>query len=150
MSTSNSLRQQIADYLVTAIREVEEPRISLITKEPFEVSEIAITQFPAVLVTMREETRETVTMGVPGTGRRMGTLLFEIRVFVRGVELDNRRNTILEALEEAIEADRYLGLYNQGVLDSQITTIEVIDRQPPLAEMLIELEVRYNYLRAST
>ena len=150
MSTSNSLRQQIADYLVTAIREVEEPRISLITKEPFEVSEIAITQFPAVLVTMREETRETVTMGATGVGRRMGTLLFEIRVFVRGVELDNRRNTILEAMEEAIEADRYLGLYNQGVLDSQITTIEVIDRQPPLAEMLIELEVRYNYLRAST
>jgi hypothetical protein len=150
MSTSNSLRQQIADYLVTAIREVEEPRISLITKEPFEVSEIAITQFPAVLVTMREETRETVTMGAPGVGRRMGTLNFEIRVFVRGTELDNRRNTILEALEEAIEADRYLGLYNQGVLDSQITTIGIIDRQPPLAEMLIELEVRYNYLRAST
>ena len=150
MSTSNSLRQQIADYLVTAIREVEEPRISLITKEPFEVSEIAITQFPAVLVTMREETRETVTMGAPGVGRRMGTLNFEIRVFVRGVELDNRRNTILEAMEEAIEADRYLGLGNQGVLDSQITTIAIIDRQPPLAEMLIELEVRYNYLRAST
>ena len=150
MSTSNSLRQQIADYLVTAIREVEEPRISLITKEPFEVSEIAITQFPAVLVTMREETRETVTMGAPGVGRRMGTLNFEIRVFVRGVELDNRRNTILEALEEAIETDRYLGLYNQGVLDSQITTIAIIDRQPPLAEMLIELEVKYNYLRAST
>jgi len=150
MSTSNSLRQQIADYLVTAIREVEEPRISLITKEPFEVSEIAITQFPAVLVTMREETRETVTMGATGVGRRMGTLNFEIRVFVRGVELDNRRNTILEAIEEAIEADRYLGLYNQGVLDSQITTIGIIDRQPPLAEMLIELEVKYNYLRAST
>lgn len=150
MSTSSSLRQQIADYLVTAIREVEEPRISLITKEPFEVSEIAITQFPAVLVTMREETRETVTMGQTGFGRRMGTLRFEIRVFVRGVELDNRRNTILEAMEEAIEADRYLGLQSNGVIDSQIITIEVIDRQPPLAEMLIELEVRYNYLRGNT
>jgi hypothetical protein len=150
MSTSSSLRQQIADEIVARIREIEEPRPVLVTKEPFEVDKLAITQFPAALVTMREETRETVTMGVAGVGRRMGTLSFEIRVFVRGVELDNRRNTILEAIEEAIEADRYLDLYSQGVLDSQITTIEIIDRQPPLAEMLIQLEVRYNYLRAST
>jgi hypothetical protein len=150
MSTSSSLRQQIADEIVARIREIEEPRPVLVTKEPFEVDKLAITQFPAALVTMREETRETVTMGVAGVGRRMGTLSFEIRVFVRGTELDNRRNTILEAIEEAIEADRYLDLYSQGVLDSQITTIEIIDRQPPLAEMLIQLEVRYNYLRAST
>jgi hypothetical protein len=150
MNTSQSLRQQIADEIVSRIREIEEPRPVLVTKEPFEVDKLAITQFPAALVTMREETRETVTMGVAGVGRRMGTLSFEIRVFVRGTELDNRRNTILEAIEEAIEADRYLDLYAQGVLDSQITTIEIIDRQPPLAEMLIQLEVRYNYLRAST
>ena len=150
MNTSQSLRQQIADEIVSRIREIEEPKPALVTKEPFEVDKLAITQFPAALVTMREETRESVTMGVPGVGRRMGTLRFEIRVFVRGVELDNRRNTILEAIEEAIEADRYLDLYAQGVLDSQITTIEIVDRQPPLAEMLIQLEVRYNYLRAST
>jgi hypothetical protein len=145
-----SLRQQIADYLVTAVREIEEPRVSFVTLEPFNVLEIAITQFPAVLVTMREETRESVTMGVPGVGRRMGTLLFEIRAYVRGNELDSRRNLLLEAMEEQLERDRYLGLGNQGVLDSQITRIEIVDRMPPLAEMLIELEVRYNYLRAST
>ena len=145
-----SLRQQIADYLVTSVREIEEPRVAFVTLEPFNVLEIAITQFPAVLVTMREETRESVTMGVPGVGRRMGTLRFEIRAYVRGNELDSKRNLLLEALEEQLEKDRYLGLYNQGVLDSQITTIEIVDRMPPLAEMLIELEVRYNYLRAST
>ena len=147
---SSSLRQQIADYLVTAVREIEEPRVAFVTLEPFNVLEIAITQFPAVLVTMREEIRESVTMGVPGVGRRMGTLRFEIRAYVRGNNLDLKRNELLEALEEQLERDRYLGLYNQGVLDSQITTIEIIDRMPPLAEMLIELEVRYNYLRAST
>jgi hypothetical protein len=147
---SNNLRQQIADYLVTAIREIEEPRVSFVTKEPFEVSEIAITQFPAVLVTMREENRETITMGQPGVGRRMGTLRFEVRAFVRGVDLDLRRNDLIEALEEQLEKDRYFNLKASGVLDSQIITIEIVDRQPPLAEMLIELEVRYNYLRAST
>jgi hypothetical protein len=146
---SNSLRQQIADYLVTAIREIEEPRVSLVTKEPFEVSEIAITQFPAVLVTMREETRETVSMGAPGAGRRLGSIRFEIRAFVRGVDLDLKRNELLEALEEQLEIDRYFELRQQGVMDSQITNIEVIDRQPPLAELLIRLDVRYNYLRGA-
>ena len=150
MNTSQSLRQQIADEIVSRIREIEEPKPALVTKEPFEVDKLAITQFPAALVTMREETRESVTMGVPGVGHRMGTLRFEIRAYVRGNELDSKRNLLLEALEEQLEKDRYLGLYNQGVLDSQITTIEIVDRMPPLAEMLIELEVRYNYLRAST
>jgi hypothetical protein len=147
---STSLRQQIADYIVRSLKEIEDPQPKFVTKEPFEVSEIAITQFPAVLVTLRQEDRETITMGVTGTGRRMGTILFEIRAYVRGTELDEKRNTLLEAMEEAIEADRYLGLNGSGVLDSQIIKIEIIDRQPPLAEMLIELEVRYNYLRAST
>jgi hypothetical protein len=146
---SNSLRQQIADYIVTSLREIQDPRPVLVTKEPFEVAEIAITQFPALLVTMRQEDRETVSMGAPGSGRRTGTIRFDIRAYVRGTELDERRNTLLEALEEALEADRYLGLREQGVMDSQVIKIEIVDRQPPLAEMLIELEVRYTYLRGT-
>jgi len=147
---SQSLRQQIANEIIRAIQDIEDPRPSLVTKEPFEVAEIAITQFPACLVTMRQEDRETITMGVPGVGRRMGTLRFDIRAYVRGTELDQKRNTLLEAMEEAIEIDRYLGLKDSGVTDSQIIKIEIVDRQPPLAELLIELEVRYNYLRAAT
>lgn len=146
---SSSLRQQIADYLVTAIQEIEQPRVSFVTLEPFNVLEIAITQFPAILVTMREETRETVTLGAPSVGRRTGNIRFEIRAYVRGNELDLKRNELLEALEEQLERDRYFGLRANGVLDSQITNIEIIDRMPPLAEILIRLEVRYNYTRGN-
>lgn len=146
---SNSLRQQIADYLITAIKEIEEPKVAFVTAEPFNVLEIAITQFPAVLVTMREETRETVTLGAPSVGRRTGNIRFEIRAYVRGNDLDLKRNELLEALEEQLEKDRYFDLRTQGVLDSQITNIEVIDRMPPLAEILIRLEVRYNYTRGN-
>ena len=147
---STSLRQQIADYIVDRLREIEDPQPKLVTKEPFEVSEIAITQFPALLVTARQEDRTTVTLGAPSTGRRTGTIRFDIRAYVRGTDLDQRRNTLLEAMEEALETDRYLGLKAQGVMDSQIIRIEIVDRQPPLAEMLIELEVRYSYLRGTT
>jgi len=146
---SNNLRQQIADDIVQKIQDIEDPRPNFVTKEPFEVSELAITQFPAVLVTMREETRETVTLGAPSVGRRTGSIRFEIRAYVRGTDLDQRRNTLLEAMEEALEVDRYLGLKASGVMDSQIVNIEIIDRMPPLAELLIRLEVRYNYVRGT-
>lgn len=147
---SNNLRQQIADQIVARLREIEDPRPVLVTKEPFEVADLAITQFPALLVTLRQEDRETITMGAPAIGRRMGTIRFDIRAYVRGTDLDQRRNTLLEALEEKLEEDRYLDLKSSGVIDSQLIKIEVIDRQPPLAELLLEFEVRYNYLRAST
>jgi hypothetical protein len=144
-----SLRENISKYIVTALENINDPRPNLVTREPFEVDKLAITQFPAVLVTFNIENRETVSMGAPGAGRRMGTIAYDIRGFVRGTELDTKRNDLIEAIEEQLELDRYLGLRDAGVIDSQITEIEVISRMPPLAELRIRLEVTYNYLRGS-
>jgi hypothetical protein len=119
-----------------------------VTREPFEVSELAITQFPAILITARLEERETITMGGPGVGRRQGSIDYAIRGFVRGTELDKKRNDLIERIEETLDTDRYRG--QQGVTDSQITRIEIIERQPPLAEVSIEFRVTYNYLRTQT
>ena len=145
-----SLREDISKYLVLALKEIEDPRINLVSRDPFEVDKLAIAQFPALLVTFALETRETVTMGESAMGRRMGTLEYDIRGFVRGTELDALRNTLIESVEEQLERDRYLGLRAQGVLDSQVTEIEVIPRLQPLAEVRIRLVVRYNYLRGTT
>lgn len=144
-----SLRESITQALVQAISEIEEPRPVLVTREPYLVEQLAITQFPAVMITAIREDRQTITLGAPGAGRRQGTITVDIRAHLRGVELDRQRNNMIEALEEQIERDRYLGLRSQGVLDSQIRTIEIVDRQQPLAEVRIELEVRYNYLRGT-
>jgi hypothetical protein len=145
-----SLREEIAKNIVTVLKEIEEPRPILVTREPFVVQELAITQFPAILVTMTEEERETITMGLPGTGRRLGQITYELRCFVRGTELDTKRNSLLEAIEEALDSDRYRDLRTSGVIDSQVTLIEVIERQPPLAEFLVTFVVKYNYLRTQT
>lgn len=145
-----SLREQITNYLVTSLQEIEDPLIVLATREPIDVEKLAITQFPSVLVTFAVETRETVTMGLAGIGQRMGSLEFDLRGFVRGTELDRRRNDLIEAIEEQLDQDRYLGLRAEGVLDSQITEIEVIPRLAPLAEIRIRLVVRYNYVRGAT
>lgn len=142
-----SLREQIADAIVISIQELDNPRVSLVTREPFEPDKIAITQFPAVLVQMDVEERETITMGLPNMGRRMGTITYVVRGYVRGVDLDSKRNELITAIENQLDQDRYLGLYESGVTDSQVRRIEVVNRLPPLAEFRIEFEVKYNYVR---
>ncbi len=147
---AQNLRQQISENIVTVLKEITDPRLALVTREPFNVAEIAITQFPAVLITATVEERETITMGVPGAGRRMGTIDYQIRGFVRGNDLDRQRNDLIESIEESLESDRYRDLTPTVVIDSQVRRIEIQERQPPLAEFVIEFQVRYNYLRATT
>ncbi len=147
---AQNLREQIADNLVTVLKNIQDPSVILVTREPIVITELAITQFPAIFVLPRLEERTTITMGAPGAGRRQGNIAYEIRGFVRGVELDRQRNDLIERIEESLDQDRYRELRSLGVTDGQITRIEIIDRQPPLAEFLITYEVRYNYLRTAT
>jgi hypothetical protein len=147
---AQNLREQIADNIETVLKDIDDPRPVLVTREPFNVAEIAITQFPAILITPTVEERETISMGLPGIGRRLGTIAYFIRGYVRGVELDRRRNDLIERIEEALDSDRYRELNASGVIDSQVRRIEIQERQPPLAEFLIEFQVRYNYVRTQT
>ena len=141
-----SIRETTAKDIVIVLGEIEDPRPILVTREPFEPEKLAITQFPAILVTSRGEEKSTITMGAPTLGIRSGTITYEIRGFVRGNELDAKRNDLIESIEEALDLDRYR---NQSgiVLDSQVTNIQVIDRLPPLAEFLITYTVTYKYQR---
>lgn len=149
---AQNLRQLISQDIVTVLKDQQDPRPVIVTTEPFQVTELAITQFPAILITATTETRESVTMGT--NGRRSGTITFTIRGYVRGNELDKKRNELIERIEETLDSDRYRALMldgnnSRGVIDSQILTIDVIERQPPLAEISIEYQVRYNYLRGA-
>jgi hypothetical protein len=146
---AQNIRQQVAESIVKVLKEMTDPRPVFVSREPVVIQEMAITQFPAVFVQPTVEDRETITMGAPGAGRRMGRIEYSIRAYVRGTELDKKRNDLIEAIEEALEGDRYRQLISSGVTDSQITRVEIIDRQPPLAEFLITYVVTYNYLRGA-
>jgi hypothetical protein len=142
-----NLRDEIAKNIEIVLKEIEQPRPVLVTREPFDVEKIAITQFPAVLITPIREERSSVTMGAPSIGYRQGTIEFLMRGFVRGNDLDSQRSDLILGIESALESDRFRGFIQQGVTDSQVTLIEIVDRLPPLAEFNLTFFVRYNYAR---
>ena len=142
----NNTRELIAQNIVSVIRSMNDPRPVLVTRDPFNVEELAITQFPAVLITSGNEERDTVSMGA---GRRQSTINYIIRGFVRGVELDTARNRLIESIEEALDSDRYRDLGVNTVLNSQVTNIDVVERQSPLAEISITFSVTYVFTRGA-
>jgi len=142
-----STRETTAQNIIQALEDIQDPRPVLVTRDPFDVEKLAITQFPALSVQQTTESRTTVSMGIRGQGRRTGIMTFEIRGFVRGTDLDKKRNLLIEAVEDALDSDRYLGQSAQGVLDTQIILIEIIPRLQPLAEFVMTVEVNYNYIR---
>ena len=142
-----SIRETTADNIVTTLLEIKDLKPGLVTREPFEPEKIAITQFPAVLVESATEQRDTLSMGTAGT--RIATIEYLVRGFVRGNELDTKRNDLVESIEEALDLDRNRGQAGI-VIDTQIVKIDVIKRLPPLAEVHVLVAVRYIFKRGTT
>lgn len=137
-----SLRNDIANDIVETLKELTDPKPVLVTREPFDVEKLAITQFPAIMVNSGNEERDDYDFAF-----KTGTIEYSIRAFVRGAnELDRQKNDLIEAISEGLEADRRRGTNNPGVV-TLIASIEVVDRLPPLAEVIITVQVRYRYRR---
>lgn len=139
-----SIREDIVTDIVTTLKEIEDLKPALVTREPFDVEKLAITQFPAILINSTNEERTTETMRA---GIRQGTIAYTIRGFVRGNEIDKKRNDLIEAIEEALDADRNRGQNSSVVQDTQIASIEIIERLPPLGEVVLTVNVRYVFTR---
>jgi hypothetical protein len=146
---AESVRELIAQNIVDVLGDMRDPQLVKVTREPFNVEELAITQFPAALINTGLETRESVSMGGAATGIREGVINYDIRAYVRGNELDSRRNAIVESIEEALDADRNRDQGVYSVLDSSVVQVEVIQRQAPLAEVSIQYQVVYVFKRGT-
>jgi len=142
-----SIREDIVIDIVTTLQNITDLQPVLVTREPFDVEKLAITQFPAILISSVNEDRTTETMSA---GIRQGTIAYTVRGFVRGNEIDKKRNDLIEAIEEALDADRNRGKSSRQVLDTQIVSIEVVDRLPPLGEIVLTVNVRYIFTRGTT
>jgi len=110
----------------------------------FDVQKLAITQFPAILVVTSNEIREDIS-----TDLRQGTLQYELRCYVRGTEIDTLRNEIVERVEETLEVsrDRDISLSTANIhnVTTRVSNVEVIERELPLGEVVVRVDVIYRY-----
>ena len=134
-----SIREDIIENMVKVLRDMNDPKPILVSREPFDVEKLAITQFPALLVQSGAETRNDFSFR-----SRQGVINYVIRAFVRGNELDRLKNEIIERIEETLELDRRRDTANAS-MRTQVVSITPIDRLAPLGEVSITVAVEYRY-----
>ena len=150
-----SIREQIAKNITEVLGDMDPPRPAFVTREPFDITKLALTQFPALLLTTGNEIREDITMG----GSRRSTIEMLIQGFIRSDgrqdgfanSVDTARNNIIERIEETLNTDRTRELDDSTAVMTRVTLVEVNqERQPPLGEFTITCEVTYTFSTSTT
>ncbi len=146
-----SKREDIAKNIVDVLTDMTPPKPVLVTREPLDVLKLAITQFPAVVVQMGNEIREDDAMG----GIRRGTVDVSVRGFVRAdgregsiTTVDQKRNEMIERIEETLNTDRTRELTGAAAI-TKVTSIEVVERTPPLGEFNMIAQVSYTFTKGA-
>ena len=139
-----SAREEIAKNIVNQLENMTDPAFALVNRDKFDIQKLAITQFPAVLVVTANEDREDISVD-----ERQGLIQYQLRCYVRGTELDTARNKICEGVEETLELSRNrditLSSTNIHNVTTRISSIEVVDRELPLGEVVVNVDVQYTY-----
>ena len=143
-----SARENIAKNLIEQLTNMTDPAPGLVSRKYFDVTKLAITQFPAILLITANETREDIS-----TDLREGNIQYQLRCYLRGTELDTLRNELIERIEETVETDRSRNIdYNINNIHNvttRVASIELIQRELPLAEVVVNLDVFYRYKKGN-
>ena len=139
-----SARENIAINIAEQLENMTNPAPGKVSRVFFDVQKLAITQFPAILVVTSNEIREDIS-----TDLRQGTIQYELRCYVRGTEIDTLRNEIVERVEETLEVsrDRDITLASTKIhnVTTRVSNVEVIERELPLGEVVVRVDVIYRY-----
>ena len=143
-----SARELIAEDIKEQLINMSDPAPGNVTREFFEFEKLAITQYPAILIVTGNEERTDVSMS-----ERQGILQVELRCFVRGNELDTKRNQLVEVIEQTLEGSRGRNLTTEKdathYVETRVTNVEVIERNPPIGQVIVTIEVEYMYKRGN-
>jgi hypothetical protein len=146
-----SVREDIALDIVQKLSNITSPNVVLVTRNPFTVSDLAATQFPAIFVRTTDEDREDFTQN----GLRQGVINYQIVASVQADSsatsinnnVDTKRNEIIEAISEKLEEDT---ARNSKALHSEITGVTVDDGTTfPVGQATITYSVQYKYTRGT-
>jgi len=140
-----SKREDIANDIVKALKNITSPRLGLVTREPIVIEEISRQAIPAVYVESADEEREQLTAGTA----RLGRISYNLDILVKSDMRDSDRNKLIEAIEEKLEEDVRR---DSKALDGEVVIVEVIDpgEAVPYATMRIVYLVTYRYERGAT
>lgn len=143
-----SAREQIAEDIREQLINMSDPAPGTVTREFFDFEKLAITQYPAILIVTGNEERTDVSLS-----ERQGIIQIELRCFVRGNELDTRRNELIEQIEQTLEGSRGRNLTTNKdathYVETRVTNVEVIERNPPIGQVIVTVEVEYMYKRGN-
>lgn len=143
-----SARETIAEDIREQLINMSDPAPGTVTREFFDFEKLAITQYPAILIVTGNEERTDVSLS-----ERQGILQVELRCFVRGNELDTKRNQLIEVIEQTLEGSRGRNLTTNKdathYVETRVTNVEVIERNPPIGQVIVTVEVEYMYKRGN-
>lgn len=147
-----SVREDIAKDIITDLQGITTPKVVLVSRNPINLNDMAITQYPAIVVRTAEESREDATTNA----LRFGTINYQIECYIRADSsavttnnsIDTQMNAIVEAVEEALETDR---TRNSKALNSFVSAITSVDEgiQYPIGRVDITFTVQYKYTRGT-
>jgi len=145
-----SKRESIAGDIITKLDAVSSPiELKLIKREPFEPEELSNAQFPSAYVQTGDETREMLSLGDVGTGKRQGTIDFLIVGFVKGTtsNIDTLRNQLIEVIEETLDNDI---TRNGNALNTQVIEANTDEGVLfPYGGVRIVVRVLYEFVRGT-
>lgn len=142
-----SKRESIAANLVSTLQAMTTPvQAKLVTREPFDFTQLSNAQFPAILIQTSAETREDATIGGDSILRE-GSIDYQMIGYVKTTSLDTARNQLVEAMENALDIDRTRGGY---ALDTQIVSVETDEGSiDPIGGVIVTARVQYNFTRGA-
>lgn len=137
-----SIRNDITNNIVAVLKDTTDPKPIFVTRETIDPSELARSQFPAVVVVTGDETRRESTM-LESIGTRNSVLNIICQCYVTGTNIDLQRNDIIERVEEALEVDRTRNGVASDTRLAEVAIDEAIDKRFGLATMTFEVEYFY-------
>lgn len=146
-----STRETIATNIVQTLQGITNPAVVIVSRNPINTSDLAITQYPAVIVRTSSEDRDDETMG----GIRLAQVDYTVIGYVRASasatttnnNIDTQRNALIEAIENALEADR---TRSSNALNCYVSNVTVDDGTIfPIGRVDITFTVQYKYTRGT-
>jgi len=138
------LREQIVIDVLEKLKNAQDPAFGLVSREPFETTQLSRQQFPALYITTADEVREDLTQNGKN-GLRTSSLAIRIIGYVSGTQIDTLRNDLIERVEEILDDDRTRGgIARSTQLKEVFVDYNIIS---PMGRVELVIEVIYNYRR---